>query len=99
MSSKINIGDLVWTESYSRLGVVSQIITDVDLGYSEADPGYVLVDPLRGKDVIVSGVREHCVYKRGTSIETHCRLVRIANGYASAQACTQLSLHDAEIGY
>lgn len=99
MSSKINIGDLVWSESYSRLGVVSKILTDADLGYSETDPAYVLVDPVRGRDIVVSGVREHSVYKRGTSVETHCRLVRLANGFASAQACTQLALHDDKIGY
>lgn len=98
MSSKINVGDLVWSEYYSRLGVVSRIITDPAFGYSEESPGYDLVDPVHGKDAIVGGEREHGVFERGTSNETHCHLVKLANGYMSAREATQAAIADDEIG-
>ena len=80
MSQKIRIGDLVWSEYYSRLGVVSRIITDVS-GYTEAFPGYDLVDPATRTQLVVGGVREHMVI----DAEVHCTLVKLADGYESVR--------------
>lgn len=88
MSQKIRIGDLVWSEYYSRLGVVSRIITDVS-GYTEAFPGYDLVDPATRTQLVVGGVREHMVIRS----KVHCNLVKLADGYQSAAAREQDALH------
>jgi len=95
MLAQINEGDLVWSECYGRLGVVSKILTDVS-GYSKETPGFVLVDPVHPVDgVVVSGVREHTVFRDGT----HCKLVKLADGYKSAHLAAQLAIANEELGY
>ena len=74
---KYKKGDLLWSQYYSRLGVVSRITTDGD--YSVDDPGYVLADVCNPNKEILFGVREMTRTPDGIFA-----LIKLQDGYSSA---------------
>ena len=79
MIKKFNIGDLVWSEYYNRLGVISKITTNGD--YSEDDPGYTLRSPDGLQQDIVCGVR--MVSTSSNYPNVTFMLIKLADGFNS----------------
>ncbi|MFA5697670.1 MAG: hypothetical protein WC888_04540 [Candidatus Izemoplasmatales bacterium] len=85
-----NIGDLVWSEYYTRLGVVCRIITDLPKGgYTEENPGYDLGSVGDPKVRVVCGAHEEmkCATTNGYTI---FKLIKIAKGYESVRQSSEV---------
>jgi hypothetical protein len=74
--SNLRKGDLVWSQYYTRLGVITKVITTGD--YSPEKPCYALGDVSDPSKTIVSGVREECTSASAPNVVF--RLIKIADG-------------------
>lgn len=82
-STELNLGDLVWSEYYSKLGVVRRIISDLpEQGYTVEDPGYDLCSVSDTTSVIVHGIRSETRTNYRNRIVIY-RLIKLADGNIS----------------